>query len=740
MLFGLLPPLAFSQPGGAATSEDDKALEIYKTELALQLQSGLAKLRLGEKNNDPKLQLEACLELAQLYDREHYHEKELTYLQQAVAIANQLDQPELRLEIESKVAHSLFESQKWNEAYNKSLELFEQHQIRGMYGPAIEDLQRMAETAIQLNNYVKARQHYLKIMQIADFVGDTPTKITALNNMGFTASHLENFKEAAHYFSLCEQLTQNHQMDTPASTFTNLGIAWQNLGNKNRALQNLKKAEKTDKEQKPYIQLLISSIYLTNEDVYNALTYNQLAIEAARKTQKPHIMADAFKMASDIYNQLYEYDKALDFYKKYLALKDSLERIRLLQLQQRENTRAFLDETENNIRQSLIETELKQASIEQAELRNTTMRLQLEKEKQALEQARQQQQIALLEKEQQAREASLRASRLEALRTRQELALATQTNLALQRQRQIAELRQQRQLDSLETIRRQQQQEQRIALLQKEQEVAMKDQEQKAFRRRIYTLAVLGFIILAIVTASWLYGRKLNAELAKRNQRIEAQNREIESERKRAEGLLLNILPAPIAAELKEKGAASPQHYDSATVLFTDFQGFTAISADMHPARVVEQLNECFMKFDEIADRYNLEKIKTIGDSYMCAGGIPVENNTHPVDAVNAAREIRDFIHQRNQRLAAAGQPTWPIRIGIHTGELVAGVVGTKKFAYDIWGDTVNVASRMESNAEAGQINISQATYQLVHHHFDCKYRGEIEVKNKGKMKMYIVQ
>jgi class 3 adenylate cyclase len=145
------------------------------------------------------------------------------------------------------------------------------------------------------------------------------------------------------------------------------------------------------------------------------------------------------------------------------------------------------------------------------------------------------------------------------------------------------------------------------------------------------------------------------------------------------------------------------------------------------------------MAFDEICDRHRLEKIKTIGDSYMCAGGLPVKNSTHPTDTVNAALEILDFITKRNQKNASNGKPQWAIRIGIHTGQVVAGVVGSKKFAFDIWGDTVNVASRMESSCPDGAINISEATHLLINDSFPCQYRGEVEVKNKGKMGMYLV-
>ena len=275
------------------------------------------------------------------------------------------------------------------------------------------------------------------------------------------------------------------------------------------------------------------------------------------------------------------------------------------------------------------------------------------------------------------------------------------------------------------------------------QQKAAIEKQQLATRernKRHLLLAALGSLILLSVTIGLFYSKRLNRQLTAQNRQIETQKIEIESERNRAEGLLLNILPEAVATELKQKGHATPEHYDAATVVFTDFEGFTKIASSLSPTEIINELNECFLKFDEIAERHNLEKIKTMGDAYMCAGGLPVKNNTHPSDAVLAAKEIMAFVEERNNKLAAEGKPIWPIRIGIHTGELVAGVVGSKKFAYDIWGDTVNVASRMESNAGVGQINISAATYKLVGDKFHCRYRGKIEVKNKGELGMYIVE
>lgn len=212
----------------------------------------------------------------------------------------------------------------------------------------------------------------------------------------------------------------------------------------------------------------------------------------------------------------------------------------------------------------------------------------------------------------------------------------------------------------------------------------------------------------------------------------------IEEEKNRSENLLLNILPEEIALELKQNGKVKAKQFDSVSVMFTDFRNFTQHSQKLTPKVLVDSVDFYFSKFDEIIEKYGLEKIKTIGDSYMCAGGLPFPDEKHPTKIIQAAFEIAAFVSEsakiKNKNIAH-----FDIRIGINTGSVVAGVVGTKKFAYDIWGDTVNTASRMESSSESGKINISENTYELIKDAFDCEYRGEIQVKNKGLMKMYYV-
>lgn len=220
------------------------------------------------------------------------------------------------------------------------------------------------------------------------------------------------------------------------------------------------------------------------------------------------------------------------------------------------------------------------------------------------------------------------------------------------------------------------------------------------------------------------------------------QKRRITKEKARSEELLLNILPEEVAEELKNTGGAVAKHFDSATILFTDFKGFTEASEKLTPQELVEELNICFKAFDHIGTAHHIEKIKTIGDAYMCAGGLPDPTSGSPLDVVLAALEMQDFMHQRKVEREAQGKPYFEMRVGVHTGPVVAGIVGVKKFQYDIWGDTVNTASRMESSGEVGQVNISEATYALVKHEPRLSFvpRGKVKAKGKGEMEMFFVE
>ncbi|MCG8576224.1 MAG: hypothetical protein MI810_15140 [Flavobacteriales bacterium] len=222
--------------------------------------------------------------------------------------------------------------------------------------------------------------------------------------------------------------------------------------------------------------------------------------------------------------------------------------------------------------------------------------------------------------------------------------------------------------------------------------------------------------------------------------KIEHQKELLENEKEKVEQLLLNILPEGTAEELKNKGRSKARYYRNVSVLFTDFVGFSKIAEDMKPQELVQQLDGYFSKFDEIIEKYDLEKIKTIGDSYMCAGGVPIRNKSNAIEVTLAALEIKNYMLEREQEDKEKGKNSWKIRIGINTGEVIAGVIGLKRFAYDIWGATVNQAQRMEMHGQPGTVNVSGNTYEYIAPYFECTYRGKIQTKHKGMLDMFYVK
>lgn len=241
------------------------------------------------------------------------------------------------------------------------------------------------------------------------------------------------------------------------------------------------------------------------------------------------------------------------------------------------------------------------------------------------------------------------------------------------------------------------------------------EQDKKDTTQRVILISILLGLLSMIVFAIVFYN----------------QRNKVKIEKKRSEDLLLNILPEEVVEEIKLTGSAVAKQYNDVTVLFTDFVNFTGISQQLSPSELVAEIHKNFTAFDDIIEKNGLEKIKTIGDAYMAVCGLPNISNDHALRVVKAAIEIRDYVNKSNG--------LFQIRIGINSGEVVAGIVGVKKFAYDIWGDTVNTASRMEANSESGKINISGSTYSLIKNEFNCEYRGKISTKGKGEVDMYFV-
>jgi class 3 adenylate cyclase len=257
----------------------------------------------------------------------------------------------------------------------------------------------------------------------------------------------------------------------------------------------------------------------------------------------------------------------------------------------------------------------------------------------------------------------------------------------------------------------------------------------EAESNRNFNYAIMGVLFLLAGGATFSFFRaSQNAKV------LEEKNKIIREEQQRSENLLLNILPSLVADELKKQGKTKARYFEDVSVLFADFVGFSQIAEKLTPQQLVSELDTCFQKFDEIMAKYDLEKIKTIGDAYMCAGGLPDGGGSQLRDMVAAAKEMQFWLGEWNASRQKQGLPRFDARIGIHRGPVVAGVVGSKKFAFDIWGDTVNIAARVEQAGEGGRINISGEAYESVKDFFPCLYRGKIAAKNKGDIDMYFVE
>lgn len=257
------------------------------------------------------------------------------------------------------------------------------------------------------------------------------------------------------------------------------------------------------------------------------------------------------------------------------------------------------------------------------------------------------------------------------------------------------------------------------------------------FKNTMRVVYWIGILLLSL-SLFFIYRNFSNQKINLR--RLNISNHKLNREKSKTEELLHNILPIEVANELKANGFSEAKQYDHVTVLFTDFVNFSGISESLTPKELVAEIDLCFKAFDEIMQRHNLEKIKTIGDAYLAVSGLPLADANHAINTVNAAKELLAFMQQTNSVFGVKSAHKAGIRIGIHSGPVVAGIVGVKKFAYDIWGDTVNTAARMEQNSEAGKINVSNSTYELTKHIFSFEPRGKIPAKNKGMIEMYFLK
>lgn len=465
---------------------------------------------------------------------------------------------------------------------------------------------------------------------------------------------------------------------------------------------------------------LIADAYERLKNDRNAETWYKTCLNFAKTAGDFDLIVQSVKKRSRIatkdgnYRRAYEINQeAFDYFSgKGTSISDLEGRFETQKTVIDRERKALIDE------KNRLEREIAAMSQERDQL--STDKRQLESRQQELVQQKEKVEEQITEKEQALVSVEEEKRKVEELATQKEAALKNMSREKLIQEAALNEAKKERAEAEL------------IA----QREKSLREQE-KILREktRLQAAAGAGAGGLVIFFMSMLY---ISSRRAKSN--LQRKNKLIELERERSDELLFNILPKTIGEELKEFGKAKARKFEQATVLFTDFKNFTQISEKLSPEELVEEIDRCFKGFDFIISQYpDIEKIKTIGDAYMCACGLD-DTFSSPDNLIRAALEMQEFLSEQRAERTRLGKPYFEARIGLHTGPVVAGVVGVNKFAYDIWGDTVNIAARMESQCEEGRINISETTYNLVKYSFECSYRGKVEAKNKGAIDMYYVE
>lgn len=552
-------------------------------------------------------------------------------------------------------------------------------------------------------NYPLALSSYREGLSITEEINYKIGTADILLRTGFIYHDNEDVINALKYYQRSLKIYQEiNDLDGIGSIYNEFGSIYNVKGDFDKALDYYLKSIAINKEldfeignSAQYIN--IGSLYLSNEDFEKALEYFQKGLAIERKKNDKLGMASALSGIGSVYSGQQNYTEALDYLEEALEISQGINDV----------------QGSASIILSISDIYLNQE--------NYLKVIQLCEKSLALSK-----QVGDLGGQEYAYESLYEAYRAigntnKALQYHEEMILISdsirteETAIKLQQ----IEFSKQVMEDSLLQV-------------EKDLEVQMKHQKEVQKKDKNRNLAIgVGLIcfLLAIgFFTRWRYVRKSRAI--------------IEIEKNRSENLLLNILPAEIAEELKEKGEASARDFELVSILFTDFKGFTEKSAELSAADLIGEINHCFKAFDLICERYGVEKIKTIGDAYMAAGGLPVPSKDSVINTVLAALEMQSYISQRLNEKEFSEGFTFEMRVGIHTGPVVAGIVGVKKFQYDIWGDTVNTASRMESNGAVGKVNISQDTYELIKDDSRLKFihRGKIKAKGKGEIDMWFVE
>ncbi|MEM9887724.1 MAG: adenylate/guanylate cyclase domain-containing protein [Bacteroidota bacterium] len=719
---------------GIISAQMDLAnLHAEQRNFAKSLRNLLKVIPFYEKNENEEGLYQIYLQIGDIYLKEKLYEQALAYFFKARKLQDQI-------EVLERIETTYSSDQQLGKALVILDEIYEYYEEQNDYNGKVVSMEKQINNYLGQEKYDYALKINKALLELVTLEGDDHALAVAYNNTAYNYIKLNEPQKALDYFQQAKIINDNDDIEEEVTLNINMAICYHNAGKAQEAIRFLRAAEvmipNDNFVRQCAVRQLIAKMYLNENDFYNADLYNQLAIEQAEYVKSAVQMSSAYRQAGTIHERLYEFEEALRYYTLHLSIQDSLKTVEKLRQQELLQQQLALERAEKEIKLYQVREALQDAELQRTE--EARKLLQLERDNLAFQAQEDSARLILLEKDR-----TLQASlnRTKEIENQQEFLLLQQQVQTEAQEREVAELREQKMMQQMKLEQAE------AAEKIKQQEIRRLEQDKNLDTLKIRNQQQLTYGIasgLSLVSLLIFYNlyrsRKTNKRLSQKNREIDKERAIAEYERQKSDDLLLNILPEPTAIELKEKGSATPKKYELATVIFTDFSGFTNISEQLSPEELISELSTCFSTFDEIIEQHGLEKIKTLGDGYMCVGGVPIPDQQNPVNAVRAALEMQAFMEKNIAKKKAAGVPYWQMRVGIHTGELVAGVVGSKKFAYDVWGDTVNIASRMESNGVSGKINISKATYELVKNHFHCAYRGTFEVKNKGEVEMYFVE
>ncbi len=697
-----------------------------------KLRYSLLLVNIYEKHGSNDQKVQAYNQLGKLYFNERLYAKSVEQYKKAISLEG--DQKKASFETQMGLIKAQKSARDLDDAIVSARILEYKNGLTN--AQKVDLLKEKATIYHDLKAFPQELESYEAILPLVKNGSQAYLEPTIWNNIGYTNKYLNNYSAAKGAFLQAARSGNKNDNELLGASFHNLGLILYNERDLDSALLCFEKARVhyaniNDFEQSTSCLNMQAMTYYQQNDAFNAQKKVNLAIQSAKSHNLANVLSRSYEIKSLIHQDLYEFELALESYKQFLSIRDSL----LTEDRVAENKRLFdqykIEQIEKQLRLIWAKNELDVLNLAREKAEK-----EAERERFNTKQKEDQLRISALQnKELRAREElqrlMLREERLNLENKNKQLVLSERENqlkeLALEKERLVVNANE-------KEIR---------FLAQKselEQQKRMNEKAEFNYQLRLVFGALL-FIFLILLGILYAY-RKLQQRKKHIEQQnvIIAQSKEvIEREKEKSEGLLLNILPIAIAEELKHNGTSKPKLYDEVSVGFTDFSGFTMISEKLTPEMLVEKLDEIFYAFDLIIERHGLQRIKTIGDAYMFAAGVPEPLEDHAVRIVEAAIEMRNYIEQYNRELHR-DDPKWNIRIGVNTGPIVAGVIGIKKFAYDIWGDAVNLAARMESSGEVAKVNVSGSTYELIKGHFATEHRGKIAAKNKGEVDMYFVE